>query len=130
MKSQLIRRTLIAVIVVIGLIAVPFIGAWYESSTISWPREQFSAAKWKAAPHRERYRQYNNLMATHDLVGSLRGDVEALLGPPDYASQDGQYLTYNVKEGGGDIFTLNSVYYIRVWIDSQGKVTSVRIGAD
>jgi hypothetical protein len=116
---------------IIAMLAViPFALAWYESSPISWPRESFDSARWRSSPHEQRYRQFRDLQDKHHLVGLTRGEVEALLGPPDSAASDGRYLVYDLKDGTNDRFTFNAVYFARLWLDAQGRVSAVRVGAD
>jgi len=128
------KRTLKLLAVGFAIIAtlavIPFALAWYESSPISWPRESFDSARWRSSPHEQRYRQYRDLQDKHRLAGLTRAEIESLLGPPDSAASDGRYVVYDLKEGTNDRFTLNAVYFMRVWFDRQGHVTEVRIGAD
>lgn len=112
------------------LTVIPFALAWYESSPLSWPRESFDSTRWRSSPHEQRYRQYRDLRDKHPLVGLTRHEIESLLGSPDSVASDGRYVVYDLKEGVDDHFTLNSVYFMRVWFDEKGRVTAVRVGAD
>jgi len=114
-----------------ALSAAGLIGlGWYEASPVSWPREAFEAQKWRATPREDRYRQFRDLQERHRLVGLSRAEVESLLGPPDSTAPDGRYLTYELKDGSKDHLTLNSIYFMRVWLDSQGKTTTLQVDAD
>lgn len=128
------KRALKVLAVGLGVVAIlaviPFALAWYESSPVSWPRESFDAGRWRTAPHEQRYRQFRDLQDKHSLVGLKRTEVESLLGPPDSAASDGRYIVYDLKDGTSDRFTFNAVYFMRVWFDGQGRVSSVRVGAD
>jgi len=126
-RSNRIAAVAVAAVV---LILLPFAISWYEASSLSWPHEKFEPAKWKAAPHHERYRQFNDLMVTQKIVGQTRADIEGLLGPPDYVSADGRYMTYDLKEGSGELMTLNSIYFVRIWMDQHSRITDVQVAAD
>jgi hypothetical protein len=128
------KKTLKILAVIFGVIGIVvltlFALAWYEGSPTSWPREPFDEQRWRSAPHEQRYRQFRDLQDKRRLVGLQRVEVESLLGPADSVASDGRYIVYDLKEGTEDRFTLNAVYFMRIWFDGQGRVSAVRVGAD
>ena len=129
----MVKRTiLISALVVVALcgVATPFALSWYESSSLSWPREEFSTQKWSSTPRIERYRMYRDLTNKVKLVGASRDQVQAALGKPDSVAPDGRYVTYVLKEGGEDRYTLNFIYFLKLEFGSDGKVMRQRLGSD
>lgn len=125
------KRTFAVVLgVVIVAIAVPILMSLYESSRFFWPRETFDPSRWRQTPSEERYRQVNDLLSKHNLVGRSVSEVELLLGKPDNKAPDGRYLTYVLKSGEKDRFTFNFVYLLRLWVDSRGTVSDVNVSSD
>ena len=112
------------------VVAAPFALSWYESSSHSWPREEFSPQKWTSTPVAERYRQYRDLVDRVNLVGADREKVQALLGRPDSVAPDGRYITYVLKEGGSDRYTLNFIYFMKFEFGPDGKVVRQSVGSD
>ena len=125
------KRTFAVVLGVVTVaIAIPLLMSLYESSRFFWPRESFDPNRWRQTPSEERYRQVNDLLSKHNLVGRSEGEVEALLGKPDNRAPDGRYLTYVLKSGERDRFTFNFIYFLRLWVDSRGTVNAVNVSSD
>ena len=125
------KRTFAVVLsTVIVAIAIPLLVSLYESSRFFWPRETFDSNRWRQTPSEERYRQVNDLLNKHKLVGRSVSEVELLLGKPDNTAPDGRYLTYVLKSGERDRFTFNFVYFLRLWVDSRGTVSRAEVSSD
>ena len=73
---------------------------------------------------------YRDLTNKVKLVGASRDQVQAALGKPDSVAPDGRYVTYVLKEGGEDRYTLNFIYFLKLEFGSDGKVMRQRLGSD
>lgn len=125
------KTIVISAVVMVGLLLTsPFLLNWYESSPRFWPSDHFDPTRWQHMPHPERYRVVNDLMKRHSPVGWTRTELESRLGAPDSEAPDKRFVTYELKDGDKERFTLNSVYVMRIWIDASGRVTEVNISAD
>lgn len=126
------RRRLISVAIVflIVIISAPFVLSWAETTHLFWPDEKFEPSRWRSTAHEERYRYFNDLKSSRRLNGVAGSDVVALLGEPDKKAPDGRYLEYMLKSGERDRFSFNAVYFMRVLVDTSGKVTGLTLGAD
>jgi hypothetical protein len=124
------RTFAIALGAVTVAVAIPLLMSLYESSRFSWPRETFDPNRWRQTPSEERYRQVNDLLSKHKLVGRTVGDVELLLGKPDNRAADGRYVSYVLKSGEKDRFTFNFLYLLRIWVDTRGTVSAVNVTSD
>jgi hypothetical protein len=83
------KRAQIVVFVAAALLlaaATPFVLSWYESSPISWPKEQFEPSRWKTLEKTERFRQFRSLDSAGVLLGKSAEEVHVLLGPPESTS--------------------------------------------
>lgn len=93
-------RDLSIVAAIVALIVA--VGIWYFSplnaEPNNWPKETFSQERWRTVPAPERYKLVRDLFDRQLLVGKSSVDVESLLGKPTYASPDGSYWLYTVKE--------------------------------
>src|SRR4051794_28089477 len=97
LRPTMKRTFAIALGAVTVAVAIPLLMSLYESSRFSWPRETFDPNRWRQTPSEERYRQVNDLLSKHKLVGRTVGDVELLLGKPDNRAADGRYVSYVLK---------------------------------
>ena len=98
----------IAIIVVIGLLAVIAIAAFIDRRN----RLPFDPASWRARPH-ERWRFIHDLLDSERLRGITREEAAALLGNPDYESVCS--LAYYLK---GDKFGDK----LRIRLTAEGQV--------
>jgi hypothetical protein len=85
---------------------------------LGWPRDEFDAAKWRAAPEGERYRQVNDLISSNILLGRNSTEVTALLGKPDPGA-DSSMQSYVVKIGGSGF---DQVFILDIRFGTSGRV--------
>jgi len=129
-----LRRLLQIVGVVIGALLLGVAGWWlyvdYKTSPRSWPAEEFSAAKWREAAPEQRYVFYRDLAESGRLDGATKEGVIELLGPPDYEEPRGLSISYTLKYGGPDEPLFNSLYYLDIKLQPDGKLQSYAVRAD
>jgi hypothetical protein len=88
-----------------------------------WPHDHFDAAKWRAAPEGERYRQVNDLISSNRLLGLNSNEVTSLLGKPDPGA-DPSMQSYVVKVGGSGF---DQVFILDIRFGNSGEVEKVFI---
>ena len=91
-----------------------------------WHHDHFDAAKWRAAPEGERYRQVNDLISSNRLLGLTSNEVMALLGEPDRGANTSMQ-SYVVKVGGSGF---NQVFILDVRFSASGDAEKVFVRGD
>lgn len=110
------------------------VGIWYCSPLIAepnnWPKETFSQERWRTVPASERYRLVRDLFDRQLLVAKSSVDVETLLGKPTYASQDGSYWLYTVKERAPNDTGFDAVKMVHIDFDGNKLVLKSWVRGD
>ena len=101
-----------------------------DASPKDWPSDSFSAKSWNALSKEKRYVVFNDLAKSKKLDGLSMDEVLSLLGPPDYKSPDGKYLNYTLKNAEKGEYNFNSIYFLQIDFDTQGKVSSYFMRTD
>jgi len=120
-----------AILLVVIVVPLSLYGlVTYITSPIGWPTEEFSTTSWKETQSKGRYAYYKDLRQKRLLDGATRDRVVELLGKPDYASPEGRYYVYVVKNREEYEPSFNSVYALRVNFSEDDRVMSYEIRAD
>ena len=95
----------------------------------------FDAEVWKATPsefsHESmRLRMVDDFLASHAPVGKSRGQVEALLGPPDDTPYFDEYdMVYHLGAERAGIMSIDSEWLV-FSVDDSGRVTGAWLVTD
>lgn len=117
-------------LIIVAAVAYVLFRSWYQQSPVSWPSEVFSSENWKSRAPTDRYKLYNDLAQKNVLAGKSYGDVVDLLGKPDYVAPDKRYVTYVMKSGVGESYSMNFVYLLHIGLNDKGVVEKYSVRAD
>jgi len=123
---------IVGAVVLIVLVALAYVlfRSWYQQSPASWPSEVFSSESWRSRAPTDRYRLYNDLAQKKVLSGKSYEEIVVLLGKPDYVAPDKRYVTYVIKSGTGESYSMNFVYLLHIDLNGKGVVEKYSVRAD
>ncbi len=125
----IVGLTVILAAVVVAVGSVPARRLWIMQPA-SWPADPFSAAAWQSSAPRDRFRFYKDLDRRRLLENRTRGDVERLLGTPDYASPRGSYVDYTLLEWSRENMMLGAVVFLQIEFDDRGRAAGHHVRSE